>query len=232
MAYTAVCNGVKTTEFAARFVSTWNQFLPEQETDLLVICNGGPISGEQGLLFASLNAKFFPRSNDGFDIGGYIQCARGVLAEYDMVLFCGESVHFFRPGWLRQLAGAANKFGKGMYGVFASHVIRAHLQTTAFFCFPAAVAEYPLTVNDRPSRLEFEHGERSLWRRLHARNVPVKLVTWSGCYDPRQWRLPPNGLWSGDQSAILMHSNHTQRWAEADETRKRNWTASANRPYK
>jgi len=53
VAYTAVSGGKQTTDFAARFVSTWNQFPPLEETDVLVICNGGPISEDQGILFSS-----------------------------------------------------------------------------------------------------------------------------------------------------------------------------------
>lgn len=213
-------------------MSTWNQFPPEQDTDVIVICNGGVVSTEEALLFSSLKARFFPRSNFGFDIGGYIECSKSILAQYDMVLYCGESVYFWKPGWLKKLVEAATRFGKGFYGVFGSHVIRAHLQTTSFFCFPSAVANYPLIVSDRKSRMEFEHGERALWRRLHARNIPVRLVTWDSDWGPGQWRLPKNGLWNGDQSACLWWANHADHYRDADETRKRNWAASADRPYR
>lgn len=231
MAYTAVCNGPKTLEFAARFVSTWNQFPPEQETDVLVICNGGPLSSEQGLLFASLSAKFFPRSNEGYDVGGYIECSKGILAGYDMVLFCGESVYFNRSGWLKRLVESWSRYGPSMLGPFATHVIRAHLMTTAFACSPTMVAQYPLRVVSRQERMEFEHGERSLWRRLHKRGVPVKLVTWDGDWSPGQWRLPQNCIWRGNQSNLLMHCNHVDKFREADEKTKRTWTAWADRAY-
>jgi len=197
-----------------------------------VACQGGPPKTETALLFAGMNAQFWPRINDeSRDIGAYLDAARTVSKDYDAILCLGESVHFFREGWLRRLVEARQRYGPGMYGPFATHVIRAHLQTTAFLIPPNLLREYPLQVTDKKSRYEFEHGERALWRRLHARNIQVKLVTWDDCYDPKQWRLPPNGLWKGDQSGLLMHSNHSQRWQEADETRKRNWSASADRPY-
>lgn len=230
--YIAVSHGAKTADFCARFCSLWNIFPPGEDCDLIVACNGGPLPTSTAMLFAGLNAQFWPRLNsEARDIGSYIEASRTISKDYDAILCLGESVHFNRAGWLRRLVEAWQQCGPGMYGPFATHVIRSHLQTTAFMVQPKMLREYPLLVTDRKSRYEFEHGERALWRRLHARNIPVKLVTWSGVWSPGQWRLAKNGLWSGDQSDCLMLSNHTQRWAEADETRKRNWTASANRPY-
>lgn len=203
------------------------------DCDLIVACNGGPLPTETKMLFAGINAHFWPRVNsEARDIGAYIELARNISSKYEMMLCLGESIHFHREGWLMRLVEAWQLYGPGMYGPFATHVVRAHLQTTAFFIQPNLLREYPLQVTDRKSRYEFEHGDRALWRRLHAKKIPVKLVTWSGIWSPGQWRLPKNGLWSGDQSDLIMLSNHTQRWDEGDETRKRNWTASANRPYK
>ncbi len=233
MVYIAVTHGAKNADFCARFAATWHAFPPGTDCDLIVACNGGPLPTETALLFSGLNAQFWPRVNDeARDIGAYLEAARTVARDHDMLLCCGESIHFHREDWLKRLVEARKRHGPGMYGPFATHVIRAHLQTTAFFITPKLLAEYPLRVTDRKSRYEFEHGERALWRRLHARNIPVKLVTWDGVWSPGQWRLPKNCLWRGDQSNLLMHSNHSDRWQEADETRKRNWSASADRPFK
>lgn len=216
----------------SRFVSTWLEHPPGIETDVLAICNGGLPNSEQGIMLTSLKSRFYPRSNEGFDIAGYIECSKGILAAYDMVLFLGESNYFWKEGWLKRLVEARERYGPGMYSPFATHVIRAHLQTTAFFITPSLLASYPFKVTDKESRYALEHGPRALWRRLHARNIPVRLVTWDGCWAPGQWRLPKNGLWSGDQSNLLFHCNHSQAFAEADETRKRNWAQSADRSYR
>jgi hypothetical protein len=231
--YIAVTHGDKTSDFCARFAATWNQFPPGADCDLIVACQGGPLDTETSLLFASLNARFWPRVNDDArDLGAYLDAAKSISSDYEMMLCLGESVHVHREGWLKRLVEARERYGPGLYGPFGTYVIRAHLQTTAFFCPPSFLREYPLKVTNRKERYEFEHGERALWRRLHARNIPVKLVTWDGEWSPRQWRLPQNCLWRGDQSNLLMHSNHSQNWQEADETRKRNWSASADRAFK
>lgn len=231
VAYTAVCGGKLTTSYGARFIATWMQNPPLCATDLIVICNGGPLSTEQAIMFSSLNAKLVPRSNEGWDLGGYIQCSNGILSDYDLVLYCGESVYFHRSGWLAKIVEAAERWGHGMYGVFGSHVVRAHLQTTAFATSPKLLREYPLPVTDRRSRYEMEHGARSFWRLVH-RKYAVKLVTWSGVWSPGQWRLPINGLWAGDQSDCLMFCNHTDRFRDASPKRKRNWQVSADRAFR
>lgn len=230
--YIAVMSGQKTSDFCARFASTWNTFTPNEDCDLIVACQGGAPTTEIALLFAGLNAQFWPHINDERrDLGAYLDAASGIAKDCDAILCLGESVHFWKSGWLKRLVEAWQRHGPGMYSPFGTHVIRAHLQTTAFMIAPNMLREYPLKVTDKASRYEFEHGERALWRRLHARNIPVKLVTWDGEYGPGQWRTPPNVLWKGDQSNLLFHCNHSQNWQQSDETLKRSWSASADRPY-
>ena len=231
--YIAVTHGSLTAGFCARFAATWNQFPPGADCDLIVACQGGPLPMETALLFAGLNAHFWPRVNDeARDIGAYIEAAKTIARDYDLMLCLGESVYFHRAGWLQRIIKSVQQHGPGMYGPFGTHVIRAHLQTTAFFCPPSFLREYPLKVTDKASRYQFEHGERALWRRLHARNVPVKLVTWDGDWSPGQWRLPKNCLWRGTQENLLMHCNHSEKYRDADDQRKANWQRSADRPFK
>lgn len=231
--YLAVTNGPRTFDLCARFASTWQSFLPGAACDLIVACNGGPLDTSTALLFAGLNAKFWPRVNDeARDLGAYIEASKTICKEYDMILCLGESNHFWKEGWLKRLVEARERYGPGMYGPFATHVIRAHLQTTAFFITPSLLASYPMIVKDKESRYAMEHGERALWRRLQARNIPVKLVTWDGDWSPGQWRLPRNIIWRGDQSNCLMFCNHSFNFSVADETRKANWSQSADRAYR
>lgn len=232
VAYTVVSGGPKTTDFIARFVSTWQKFPPSVDCDLVAICNGGPPNTEQRILLAAIGAKMFVNSNDGHDLGGYVRASKGPLYNYDLVLYTGQSCYFHRAGWLKRIADAKAKWGHGMYGPFATHVKRAHLQTTAFATCPRLLIEYPLPVNTKEQRYEFEHGERAYWRMVHKRGYPVKLVTWDNTWNPGQWRLPKNGLWSGDQSNLLFFSNHSERWQKLDPIRKANWKRSADRMYR
>lgn len=230
VAYIVVSGAPRTTDFVARFVSTWKQFPPLVNTDVLAICNGGAPNTEQAVMLNAIGAKVFVRSNVGWDIGAHIECSRGFLNSYDYVFFCGESVYFHREGWLKRLSDARERWGHGVFGVYGTNVVRGHLQTTAYASSPKLVAEYPLSVTDRASRYEYEHGERAFWR-LVKRKYPVKLVTFDGEYDPQQWRMPENIIWKGTQQNCLCFSNHTDMYRDSDPKRKRMWQASADRKF-
>lgn len=232
IAYTAVTNGPLTADYASRFVASYQQFPPGAEHDLIVCCNGGALTTDTTLIFATLNARFFTRTNNGWDIGAYIDAANGPARGCDMLLCLGESNYFFRPGWLARLVEAWLKYGAGMYSPYSSNAVRAHMNTTAFCCPPILLTQYPARVIDRKSRYEFEHGEQSFWRQTAKRGMPVRMVTWDGEWEPRAWRLPQNILWRGDQSNCLMHCNHSDRYEKADYKTKVNWAASADRPYR
>lgn len=230
--YIAVANGPMTTQYCARFATTWNQFPPGVETDLLVVVNGGALTTEQTVLFASLKARMLPRQNDGgWDVTGYLDTAKGPCAGHDAMLCLGESNYFHRAGWLKRLAEAWEKHGPGMYGPYASNLLRPHLNTTAFFVPPALLKSYPLKVFDLKSRYHFEHGPRSLWRLLYQGGTPVFMVTWDGEWKPPLWRNPPNILWRGDQSNCLMWCNHTDRWANSPPETQLRWSKRADAPF-
>lgn len=228
--YIAVANGPKTAEFCARFVGTWLNFPPGIECNLTVVCNGGPLPLETAMLFVPLDAAFFPRVNDGgFDIGGFQAVA--AQSDSDMIFCCGESVYFHKEGWLRQLAQAWSVYGPGMYGVFSSNLVRAHLNTTAFAISPKLLSRHP-KVTAKSERYEFEHGETALWRRLNAKGAPTKFVTWDGVWEPRQWRIPKNILWRGDQSNLLAFCNHTDRYWACDPRQRQVWQVGIDSPFK
>lgn len=229
VAYTVVSKGPITSDYISRFVATWMEYRPGVECDLLAVCNGGPILSEQSLMFAPLNARMFPRPNTpGFDLDGYREAAIGPAKDYDMLVCLGESVHFHREGWLKPLAEAWTTIGPGMYGPFASNLVRPHLNTSAFCTSPKLLQRCQISTHDRYG---WEHGQNSFWRWVSSHGMPVRLVTWDGSWVPQLWRMPQNILWRGDQSNCLMWCNHTQRFAEADVKMKYTWSRGADRPF-
>jgi hypothetical protein len=118
-----------------------------------------------------------------------------------------------------------------MYGFFASYLVRAHMNTTAFVVAPECLKIYPRPT-DRASRYEMEHGTHALWRTLQAEGRPTKLVTWDGFYDPWQWRLPRNILWRGTQANCLAFCSHTDRYFAADHSTKQRWERMIDQPFK
>lgn len=231
--YIAVTNGPLTEDYCSRFVTTYREYPPGIEHETIVICQGGPLPTSATVLFSGINAAMWPHANDpSWDIGAYIDAARGPVKDADILLCCGESVYFHRAGWFQRFLDAWKTHGPGMYGTFSSNNVRGHLQTTAFCCHPTMLQNYPRRVGNRADRYEFEHGENALWRRLADQGRPVRMVTWDGEYEPRMWRAPSNILYRGDQSNLLMWCNHSDGYAQADPMRRYNWERTCNQPFK
>lgn len=232
VAYITVTGGSRTDIYSARFASSYMAFPPGVEHETIVICNGGPPTQQIGVILAGLpNLRFFPRSNSGWDIAGYVEAAKGPAKDADMIVCLGESVYFHRAEWLRRLADVWYEFGEGMYGIFASHVVRAHLNTTAFVTSPKILADYPARVENRNDRYEFEHGRMALWRILNMEGKPTMLVTWDGVWPPGQWRQPVNILWRGDQTNCLAWCNHVESYRESSPKVRGFWQRHVDAPF-
>ena len=230
VAYVAVTGGPITLDYISRFVASYQLFPPGVEHQTVVICNGGPLKNEEGLCFLPMNAVLYPRLNDGWDIGGFIDVAKQFAC--DMLVCLGESVYFHRAGWLARMVEAWNKFGPGMFGFWSSNLVRPHMNTTGFVCDPALIAAYPFIINTRQDRYDFEHGQQPFWKRVVAQGRPVRFVTWDGEWEPAKWRQPPNILWRGDQSNLLAWCIHSDRYNEAPANTRWKWEAGADRPFK
>lgn len=205
------------------------QFPPGVEHDTIAVCNGGPPTTELGLILSPLKSIFFPRSNDGWDIGGHIDAAKGPAKDHDIIVCLGESVYFHRAGWLKRIVDSFSSFGEGMYGFLSSHVLRPHLGTTAFATSPRLLRAYPRMIHNKSDRYEFEHGKQSFWRWLALSGKASRLVTFDGCWPPGQWRIPGNILWKGDQSNCLVWCNHTDNYSNMPPKSKSFWRFHADR---
>ncbi len=81
------------------------------------------------MLFDQLGVTYLPRVNDaGWDIAAFQDVAG--QTDCEMLVCLGESVYFHRPGWLKRMVEAWKVHGPGMYGFWASYLVRAHLNTT------------------------------------------------------------------------------------------------------
>lgn len=227
VAYTCVTEGSGSLLYATRFVSTYHAFSPGYENRIVPIFNGGPPPLVLTLPFESFRHQFFTRSNDGWDIGGYIEAAHGPCADADIMVCFGQSVHFHRHGWLEKIVWAWERFGPGMYGFLSSNLVRPHLQTTAFATSPKFLREYPNKVVTKADRYEFEHGKQSFMNRLEIMGRPIRLVTFDGVYSKGMWRLPRNILWKGDQSNCLVWCNHTENYSKQTPKTRAFWENAA-----
>lgn len=226
LVYICVRDNPMLVSHASHFIDSYRCHPPGFEHKLLVICNGGALSAKNKSIFDVVPHEMFVRNNDpGWDISAYIYVAQRWSSTLQVCL--GESVYFRRSGWLSQVVDCFSKHGPGMYGFFSSYLVRPHLNTTAFAVSPEYLRDYPPPVDQR-TRYAFEHGPQALWRRITNKGGVAKLVTWDGCYDPKDWRKPDNILWRGDQSNSLMMCNHLDRFDAASPDTKMRWSKSAD----
>lgn len=227
LAYICVTQGRNSPVLAQRFVDSYKQYPPGYKHDVVVICNGGSPGLWLSRIFKSTGWTMFQRSNDGWDIGGFIHLANETKC--DCLMCLGESVYAHRAGWLWRIAEAWDEYGPGMYGVYSSYLVRPHMNTTAFAIAPEYLREYrPQPVLTRQDRYEFEHGLSAMWKQTMRKGGVARLVTWDGEYLSDAWRSPSNILWNGDQSNCLLWSNHTQRYMLSSPETKLNWEMGAN----
>ncbi len=223
--------GERTYNYAARFVGSFLANPPGVECKIVVCCNGGAPDSEVALLFSPLTeaaekcSLHYRPTDYGKDLSAYQDVAG--RCKSDILVNFGESIYFHKPGWMLPVVSAWEEYGPGMYGFFSSHLVRPHLNTTAFACAPEHLTNYP-TITKHQQRYEFEHGKGSLWKTLQKRHVPTALVCWDGIYGPGDWRKGNNIMWRGDQSNLLIWCNHVDRWFEADAETKFKWSAGAD----
>jgi len=203
----------------SRFISSYLSHPPGEHHSTVIICNGREPDSRQKAQFSQIaDCSFFTRTNDGWDIGGYLDYSK--QCDADMILCFGASAYFNKPGWLSRMAKVFAE-APGLYGTCASYQIRPHLNTSGFFCPPHILRRYPFVVSSKSDRYAFEHGPNSLWVLVAREKLPVKLVLWSGEYQWREWRRAPNCFWRGDQSNCLAFWRPTEDFSKADMKTKR-----------
>lgn len=227
--YTCVPDGVATLSHITKFIATRHVYPGGFEHRVVPVFNGGSPATAQKIPFSGLDHCFLERpSNIGWDIGGYIEAAKTVCVDSDIMVCFGESVYFHRPGWLKAIVNAWEKHGEGIYGAFGSNVVRPHLQTTAFATSPQLLRIYPLNVSTKKDRYEFEHGKRSFMSFVETMGKQAMMVAFDGAYQKHSWRIPRNVIWSGDQSNCLVWCNHTDRYLKSPPRTRELWNKIAS----
>lgn len=206
-------------EATRQLVSSYLQHPSGFNHRVIVVCQGAATVEMKILLSKLNNSAFFQHDDTGWDIGAYIAVSK-IISE-DMMVCFGGNTYLKRSGWLKRMVEVWQKYGPGLYGSFASYEIRPHLNTTGFWCLPDMFRQYPHAVKTKADRYKFEHGENSFWKTVSEQAYPVKLVTWDGEYDWRDWRKPANIFRRGDQSNCLMGWRLTQEYDRAPEKEKR-----------
>jgi len=178
-------NSVLYDNAARRFAMTYQQFPPGATPHQVVVVGNGPAMGPRHQkMLAGLPYTAMQHDNTAKDIGAF-QKAAATLA-CDLLVCFGAHVHFWRPGWLDRMVDAYVRNGPGLYGCWGFFEPLPHIRTTAFWCPPQLLNEYPYYVANQ-TRYPFEHGPNSLtlWARKMGFETPQ--VTWTRVLDASHW---------------------------------------------
>lgn len=205
---------------AVKFVSTYKQFPPGCQHDIVVVFCNGKATPEMIEIYEGLTPKNVFYEGAGRDIGAQQEAARGIKS--DFVVAANSRVQFRKEGWLKRMVEAREQNGPGVYAAMASYEgcplgqvwPNPHLRT-AFYGMDARLwREFPHTVNSREDSFRFESGEWNIANWCEANGHRAMLVSWGGCWDRQDWRKVPDGFRSGDQSNCLVWDRHCDIFAD------------------
>ena len=192
-------------EMAMRFLTSYHEYPAGMDHELLVVCNGAPITDETRFLFDSVpNCRYLAHDNSGQDIGAYQAAAR--VNPCDLMVFFGANAYIRGPGWLARMAQARERHGDTLYGTTANRGfghVQPHIRTTGFFLSTALFNEYPFQITRLDQRYNFEHSQASLTSWIKGRKLIPWLVHWDRELQERNWDDGPGGYHQGDQFNLL-----------------------------
>lgn len=114
--------------------------------------------------------------SNGKDIGAYVESS--YRCDADIMVCLGSHVRINQNGWLSQIAWAFEQMGPGLYGPFGTMEPIPHLRTTAFWCHPPLLRDYPWKVETDQERYNFElDPHRSISTFARYLGLPVCQVT-------------------------------------------------------
>lgn len=200
--------GPQFTDYALRFVKSYNENPPAVRHDSIIVLNGAKRTSEIECLFSALqNVKFLEHDNSGYDIGGFQEASQRFPS--DLMAFFGASTYFKGPGWLLRMLQAKIKHGEALYGVMGNRgetyprKVYPHVRTTGFWLSTELMNKHPVRVTRPEQRYEYEHGRTGLTSWVYQQRLKVFVVSWSGEYEWKDWDNIPNGYHKNNQSALL-----------------------------
>ena len=201
-------------DLALRFIQTYTKFPAGHDHQVVVVCNGSPVTEEAQCLFGEIqNCLFLEHDNSGYDIGGFQKASREIPG--DLMVFFGATAYIRGPGWLARMVDAWQKHGDTLYGTTGNrgHVavgVQPHVRTTGFFLSASLFNQYPHQVTTPGGRYPFEHGPECLTTWIKSRRLHPFIVAWTGEYPEALWDSIPNGFRQGNQSNVITGDRMTR----------------------
>lgn len=204
-----------------RWISSYIAFKPTLPHEL--ICVDRYSDGDASL--DSVVTRRMRYDGGGWDCGTWQFVAQNV--DTDLLVCCNTSTYFWKAGWLDRFVAAVEQHGEGLYGPLTSNEVNPHVRTPCMIFQPAVIARYPHDVQTREDTYRFESmgwpdgmPNVTQWARQQM-GYKTMLVTWDGCYEPADWRNPPNIFRRGDQSNCIVKDRHCDYYANSGEVGKR-----------
>jgi len=195
-------------DLALRFIQSYTRFPANADHQMVIVCNGSPVTPETEALFGAIpNCAFVEHDNSGYDIGGFQKVAREVPG--DLMIFLGSTAYIRGPGWLARMVDAWKKHGDTLYGTTANrgHVavgVHPHIRTTGFFLSSALFNAYPHKASRPEHRYPIEHSNHSLTSWIKSRRLVPWLVCWNGEYQEPAWDSVPGGYHRNCQENVII----------------------------
>jgi len=195
-------------DLAIRFLTSYHEYPAGLEHELLVVCNGVPVTDETRCLFDSVpNCRYMTHDNSGFDCGAY-QAAARANPDAELMVFFGASSYIRGPNWLWRMAEAYNRRGPGLFGTMANRGnggfgVWPHIRTTCFWMPPKLFNEYPVSITRPEQRYGFEHGPDCLTSWVKKKGLKAWCCSWTNEYLWEQWDSFPGGYHRGNQENLI-----------------------------
>ncbi len=199
-------------DLAVKFIESYRRYPAGAAHQMLVVCNGAPVTPECEALFGAIpNCAFMSHNNDGYDIGAFQAAAREIPG--DLILFFGGNSYIRGPGWLKRVIDAREKHGDTLYGSTANKgnaYVQPHIRTTGFAISGDLFNAYPHRITRAEQRYGFEHGTECLTCWIKSQGLTPWLVYWDRCLQEPNWDDGPGGFGQGSQYNVLFGDRLTR----------------------
>ncbi len=192
-----------------RFLNTYAENPPGAPHRTIILTDEGPLDETVELAKAVFDKPFIFQWHDrALDIGRYQGWAGHSAA--DVLLFCGGTTYFRKPGWMTRIIHAVSQHGKdALYGSMCNtgdmpFNVYPHIRTTGFWIGRELFNRYPIQVQQATQRYEFEHGATGLTTWIRQQNLNAWVVGWDTEYSWPNWGNIPGGFHNGDQRNLLI----------------------------
>ncbi len=225
--------------FVKRFTDTLRYIDPEWPYEVYPIFNT-KWSEELVDLFDGIKHTPIHYPGSGFDIGATQFAAKQLPGNYFTISFSSRC-YFHRAGWLKRMALAREGWGRALYCMSATRSPVFHSCSRGYGWDAIDFSNYPHLIETRSLGPFFEvgnelarywkwakpvEGGKPFWDWARSAGMPVKVVTFSGIYEPQQTIGMKNCFRNGDQSDILIWDKHTDLYRDGTPHYKReieNW---------